>query len=223
MIDLNSLFDISVIVAVFGAMILYFGKIMCDIDVGFHDKLDYSITGLIFVLVLVILPFVGAYAIYTNTKSVLESSNIVSLINLIVLIIMILLLICSKKHIDLNKKGKTSKDSKNFFIKYVGNDIALFFYAGIAFLVTFYNYSFVDTDLMNFVYSIISTIFILTLSAIISAYHKIKEYPNVRFLLQDGSSVDGIVIKYADFIKVICHNKKEVKINKDAILKIDKL
>jgi hypothetical protein len=221
--EISSLFDISVIVAVFGAMILYFGKIMCDINVGFHEKLDYSIPGLIFVLVWVILPSVAAYTIYMQTISTLKTLNIMSLINPIVLIIAVLLLICGKKHIDLNKKGKISKDSKDFFIKYVGNDIVLFLYACIAFLITFYDYSFIEIDLMNFVFSIIGTIFILTLSAMISAYNKIKEYPNVRFFLQDGSSVDGIVIKYADFIKVLENRKKEVKINKNVILKIEKL
>jgi hypothetical protein len=222
MIEINSLFDISIIIAIFAASMLYFGKLICDIDVEFHEKLDYSMHGLIFILVWVVLPFSAAYVIYNNSSSTLKTLNVGNLINFVLLVILLLLVICGKKHSDLSKKAISPKGSKDIFIKYIGNEYCLMFYSFIAFLIILYNYLFIETDLLNFVYSILTTFLLLTVCAIITAYNRIKEYPKVRIYFQNGTIVDGTILKYEDFIRILVNGNK-VRINKDAIIRIEEL
>jgi hypothetical protein len=70
----SSLIDASVIVAVFSAMILYFGKIISDIDVEYHDKLDFSVIGAIYTSVWVIVPLGAVYSVYQKYFTSIQQS-----------------------------------------------------------------------------------------------------------------------------------------------------
>lgn len=57
-------FDISFILLAISALILYFGKLIADTRVEIYDRLSLYITGLIFTVAFVFLPFLISYAIY---------------------------------------------------------------------------------------------------------------------------------------------------------------
>lgn len=56
--------DIPALIALLGAMILYFGKIIADTKVEHFKRINIYITGLFFTLTLIFLPFVVAYQIF---------------------------------------------------------------------------------------------------------------------------------------------------------------
>ncbi len=223
MIEINSLFNISVIVAVFGAMILYFGKIMSDINVEFHEKLDYYIVGAIYTSVWIIIPlFAIAYPLYKIYFSSIQSSDFFDFIfYYLPLFIALLLLFNIRENRKLKSKGKTSKTSTNCYIKYLGNSISLWFFSFFVIISAFYWYTFIEIKFQNFVIISVITFFVLTMIAMSIAY-KNNTYPNVRIYFKDNSlPVEGTVLKYSDFV-LILENGKELRINKDAILKIEK-
>jgi hypothetical protein len=218
--DLSSLFNASVIVAVFGAFILYFGKIMSDIDVEFHDKLDFYIIGAIFTSVWVIVPlFAIAYPLFTSTQS-FTLSIWDSIVYFIPLLIAILLGVNIKENINLRKQGISPQTSNKLVIK-LGNKFVLLFFSILAIVSAYYWYLSIETKFVLFVVFSIYTFFILTLIAMSYAYQK-NEYPHVFIYLQNNPiPIKGIVLKYADFVYIL-ENGKEVRINTDAIVKIEK-
>ena len=124
--DISSLFNASVIVAVFGAIILYFGKIMSDIDVEFHDKLDFYVVGAMFTSVWVIVPlFAIAYPLFTSSQSFVLSIWD-SIVYFIPLVIAILLILNIKENVKLRKQGISPRTSKKSVIK-LGNKFVLLF------------------------------------------------------------------------------------------------
>jgi hypothetical protein len=220
--EINNLLDASVIIAVFGAMILYFGKLMSDIDVESHDRLDYSVIGGIFSSVWIIIPVAAAYAIYkSNFTSLTQSIFLDSIFYLLPLLFAVVLMINIVENNKLKKSGQSSKTSKKFFIKYMGNAFVLWGFSFFSIVSTFYWYSFITTELIYFTISSVTTFFVLSMTAMSYAFKK-NEYPNVKIYLQNNPMpIEGIVLRYADFIYIL-ENRKEVRINKDAIVKIEK-
>jgi len=220
--EINTLVDGSVIVAVFGAMILYFGKLMSDIDVESHDRLDYSVMGGIFTSVWIIIPGAIAYASYiSNFNPLIRSTLWDSIFYFVPLLFAVLLLQNIKENAKLKKEGKPSRTSKKFFIKYIGNILVLWGFSCFSIISTFYLFSFITVDIIKFVISSITTFFVLSLAAMSYAYSK-NTFPVVRiYLKNDSPFIEGKVLKYANFI-LILENGKEVRINKDAILRIDR-
>ena len=183
---LDNLLDVSVIIAVFGAMILYFGKLMSDIDVESHDKLDYSVMGAIFTFVWIIIPVVLVYGFYINIFTSIQSSFFWdSIFYLLPLLFMIIILAIIRESIKLRKCGKNIKNSDKFFIKIMRNSYILWLFSFFSIISTFYWYSFIGTELMNFTILIVDTFFILSMVAMIEAFKK-NEYPIVRFFLQNN-------------------------------------
>jgi len=83
--------DISIIFIGFNALILYFGKIIGDIKVESHDRLSYYITGLIFVVVYILFPFLLAITVKNYIHINLSTYKVIFL-NLMQLCILLLLL-----------------------------------------------------------------------------------------------------------------------------------
>lgn len=63
MIDLSSIIslDLSILILIFAASIYYFGRIISETKIETYDKISYYITGLIFSLIYVLIPFVIGY------------------------------------------------------------------------------------------------------------------------------------------------------------------
>ena len=60
--------NVSLLIVLFGALLLYFGKVISDTKVERYDKLGYYIEGLFFLAVYVFIPFLFAYYIKNVIK-----------------------------------------------------------------------------------------------------------------------------------------------------------
>lgn len=78
--------DISILIILFGALLLYFGRIIGETKVEKYDQLGYYEEGLIFSAVFIYIPSIIAYYIYIKSPLVVSSFELI--------FIQIVLLIC---------------------------------------------------------------------------------------------------------------------------------
>lgn len=91
--------DVSIIIAVLGVILLYFGKVIADTKVEQYDKLGFYITGLVFTSVFIILPTLAVG--YLIGKIVISDRMFIGL----QLLSMVLLSLNVRAHYYLRKHG----------------------------------------------------------------------------------------------------------------------
>lgn len=67
--------DISILIILFGALLLYFGRIIGETKVEKYDQLGYYEEGLLFSAVFIYIPSLIAYYIYFKSPLVVSSLN----------------------------------------------------------------------------------------------------------------------------------------------------
>lgn len=248
-IDLSSVFwNFSVILAVAGGILIYFGKLISDTKVEKHRKNDLLISGLFFSLIFILFPvaisvytyqkelilniplwilaifqiiLVGIYSKYFNYKVVITRYELIAEYNKRF----------SKKvkdSISKNEiKGKLLKlrpDISKKSLKFV-NSLFKFFEDSrvlfvFAFCVIYTNVIFLNTENVIFISgNLILTFFNLSFIAVAFGLAS-AYYPKSKITLANGKEISGKTLKFGEFIHLITKDKKYF-VNKDHVVVIE--
>jgi len=228
----------SIISAFFAALILYFGKLIGDTQVEKYDKTSFYIQGTLFTANYIFFPSILAYFVLTNFSFILPTLWILVIQFLIMGILSWNSLAYTFRNYEIKNKFKEDANKKileakksggilgkameygekrfdipemtttayiNMPIKVFGNKNVLLFLSFLTIFST--SYFFINGTIVTFGLSVFFTFFILTLISIsygfASAY-----YPPAEILLDDGSKIEGKVIKFDEFIHLINENEK---------------
>lgn len=226
--------DIPILIILLGALILYFGKIVCDTKLEKYDKISYYIEGLTFSLWYIFFPLLLTYYIlyiYPFRISVSTPILIGTQIFIYVCLGIITFLYSSLKYGILNQLKNVTKvlvernlkhelDKKAYFlfserlIKLFRNEIVLFIFSVITILSSSLLYKLGEalTSL-----SLVLTFFILTMVALAYGYNN-TYYPLAKIYLDNGKIIEGRILKLGDnFCILLQDDIKRIYINKDKI------
>ncbi len=230
MIDLSKYVNLeflSLAVLIFGAMLLYFGKIIQDIQVDSADKYQYYFKGLLFSSVHVIIPLTisfGAYYELSKRITISTSEAFVSYVVIIPIIFLLITLYQVYRLDQMRKRGESinsTPDEHHYMII-----PWLLFASCINSFVTIYCYfSFIESEsTLAFEYlilTIIALIFLLTLLAMIFSFYNVY-YPLVRIHLDNFSIIECRMIRYDDTIQIVINNRLS-RINREKVQFIEEL
>lgn len=234
--------DLSIFIVLFGALFLYFGKIIGDTKVEKYEKLGYYIEGLIFSSVFVFIPFIFAY--YLKDVFIISSLKL--------FFIQIPILGCLtwniftheylRRHGLLGKLKKTAEQKFNQIkeqnsimgkvanregwimscvesvyynipIKLLGNKFVLLFFSFETISSNFQLYE--SSELLIFGISLIFTFFILTMVAMAYGFGN-ANYPPAKIHMIDGEIIEGKILKISEYVYLLKDDKK-IFINGDKI------
>jgi hypothetical protein len=210
----------SILIALFGAMFLYFGKIIQDIQVDEGDKFQIYYNGFIFSLVHVLLPFGIAYFVIFSQTTFNEGVG--SFLLYIPMLIVIVLIIYVRRYHRMRRQGLSIMRNRDDVKMVYGLPVL-----GISFLnwlITFYYYGIYQQNqtglnFVNMFMSVIITIFTLSVLAGIFGYHSVW-YPTVTINTDTEIFSDVKLIKSGKTVQ-ISRAGRLVIINKDKIKNIE--
>jgi len=208
---------LSFSVVAFGAILLYFGKLIQDIQVESSSTLGYYQKGIMFSITGVFTPLAIVYPIYKTNDFPIDFNILI----IIQIIIPLVLLYFFKKYYNLAKEGK-SKQYGN-----LGIELFSIVILGVSFF-NFYSVSEFVYLLRNnnpgvialVILSLLLTFISITVLAILYSYHTVS-YPSVKIYIENNPvPIEGSLIKFDETI-ILVKNKKPIRINKDKVLYIE--
>jgi hypothetical protein len=239
--------DLSIFIVLFGALFLYFGKIIGDTKVEKYEKLGYYIEGLIFSSVFVFIPFIFAYYL----KDVFRISSL----NLFFIQIPILGCLTwniftheyLRRHGLLGELKKAAEQKLNQIkeqnsimgkvanregwimsgvesvyynipIKLFGNKYILLLFSFETMLSNFRLFE--STELIFFGVSLLFTFLILTMVALAYGYNN-ADYPYAKIYLGDDKIIEGKIVKFGDYVYLV-KDDKMFFVNQDKITYVEK-
>lgn len=206
----------SIIILIFGAMFLYFGKIIQDIQVEEGDKIQIYLNGLIFSSVHVLLPLAIAFMITFSLKPYNES--LITYLVYIQIGILLGTLFFSKRYYDMRHRGESIKRTRNEVkILYA---IPMLIVSFTNWMLTLYCYQIfqqnqIGLNFLNFLLSMITITFTFTLLAGIFSYHTVY-YPTVTIHAGRTPFSNVKLIKSGKTVQ-ISRGGQTILINKDKI------
>lgn len=250
---------LPIISAFFAAIIIYFGKIISDTKVEKYDKIGFYIEGMFFTVKYIFIPSILAYFIISSFSisfSIFLLFLVQILVgtflswNLVAYIFRRFEL-RNKFKKDAKEKLSKIKESKSTLgkllegfwkkadypelvtyvwldipIKWFGKHSMLFVFSFLTVFST--SYLFIYGDVLNFVSSLIFNFYILTSISLSYGFSK-AYYPPAEILLEDGTKINGKILKFGDFIYILKENEKffvnsnKVKLVRESKFKENKL
>jgi hypothetical protein len=209
----------SIIIVVFGAMFLYFGKIIQDIQVNEGDKFDIYYNGLMFSSVYVIIPLALAfYIVFTYITTYDEVwADILVFVQIAILLPTLYYIVEYTKKRD---KGVSVKKSRyEMKQKYAFPTLLISFFSWLFTLYCYGSFRQTQTSL-NFVYfllSLVLLIFTLSVLAGIFSYNTVY-YPKVIIHMASTTApfTEVRLVKFAKTVR-ISKAEKPILINKENI------
>jgi hypothetical protein len=219
-IDLSQLMNsgyLSFLVIAFGAALLYFGKIIQDLQVESSGTQGYYETGILYVIISILIPLPIAYMLYKFEQFYFDY-NLWMFVQIALTFYLIIDVSYSRKLRNENKVRHETENSRLFSIFVIL--IASFF----SFYSNLYLYHFlngVNQIFINFILSILFTFMALTIAAQKFSYQSIRYYPEVKIYFENNQvPLQGTMKRYDDTIKLLV-NDKFIRINKDKIVYIE--
>jgi hypothetical protein len=219
-IDLSQLINsgyLSFLVIAFGAALLYFGKIIQDLQVESGGTLGYYEKGILYVIISIFIPFPIAYMLYKFELFYFDY-NIWMFVQMALTIYLIIDICYSRKLKNENKVRHETEISRLFSIVVILTTSFFSFYSNL-YLYHFLNG--INQIFINFILSVLFTFMALTIAAQKFSYQSIRYYPEVKIYLENNPvPLQGIMKRYDDTIKLLT-NEKFIRINKDKVVYIE--
>ena len=239
---ISGFLDLSVIIAIFTAILIYFGKIIADTKVERFEKTDILISGLFFTIVFVLFPFALNLFFYKKEWIVNIAPEAIILFHLSILAIYTRYnSFKSLKMFELEKEYTKRFDKKINQInnmktieshlipqKFISSkqtldifDKIFKFFENVNVLLIisisiFYSIFVISTGNVLIVISIAILSFVnLSMIALVHGTST-TYYPRSKITLIDGNIIEGKTIKFGDFVYIINKTKKYF-INKNQI------
>lgn len=245
---IGNIFDISAILVVFGAIFIYFGKIIADTKVEKYEKTDLFMQGLFFVLIFIFFPSAVSYFLYQKNLILKISSWLIILVQLIILGayvkyynfkgVMLKYEATNEYKKQFNKKINELTNQNKIIEKVINQtknpeekSVAIFTKINkilenqktllVLSLIILYS-NIISVNASNILFLVangILTFFNLSLFAM--AYGLANAYyPLSKIWLTNGKVIAGKTLKFGEFIHLLTKDKKYF-INKDQVIFIE--
>jgi len=227
--------DVSTIILVFTAILIYFGKVISDVKVEKHNKTDIMIVGLFFTLLFIMLPLSLILFLFENNWVIQISPWLILTFQFIILWFLsryssfnTIKLLNQRKRFDFEfeKKIKEIKIKSEIIKNSIKEDSELSQYSFSLFekmfkfiskptvllILSFCLLYSITTTLISFTILSFTSIFILSFInfSLIAVVRGIStsDYPLSTITLIDGKKIKGITLKYGEFFYIIRKDKK---------------
>jgi len=231
--------DVSIILILSGALMLYFGKIIKDFQGEVGDRLEYYKQGAVFIIFIIVIPgIVGFFASeYIENKINIINKEIFLPLFIIILLLFIFLLIMlnfkTKYNINyyfyiIDNKFSKMKSFKDKIYKSIiiisENQITL---SIMSFLTVFSEITFIKISIkflntiILFLFIVFTNFIVYTAFAIIYGF-SIAYYPEVIVFAEENKKFTGKLLRSSDYIELI-DNNKIIRINSDKVLYIEEV
>lgn len=200
-----------IIIPIIAALFYYFGRIINIVEVQQQQTVDYYIKGMLFSIIYIAMPVVMTFTLLQSIplKLVFWQSSV---LETVVGLLLYLLHNYLYKHRPLITTNKLIKILQHY-------PHILFILSTITILSV---YAYVTPENIfqsNTIILFIGAFAILTLLASTLGY-LITNYPQVKIVLEDKSEINGIILKFGNYV-ILQHEGSKLLINKDRIISIE--
>ena len=215
--------DVSALIAIVGAAILYFGKIIGDLQEERYTKLDYYKSGFEFILFFVLIPSIFIYSlILLFVEKLNKSMQIISFV--IVFFIVIAFLYVYLQHTE--RKIKIIENPTTLY-QYQNNSHILdkgwmlwIFDIASIYLVLM-TFELLRDDIFYII--IVVTLYFLILTYIAINYGlSMRRFPEVTVYTENDKIITGVLLSRGDFIELL-EKDKITRVNADKVIYIEEI
>ncbi len=218
MVDISSqlaIVDISALIIVVGTLILYFGKVIGDLQEEKYGKLDYYETGFRFIYLFVLFPSLLAYILVTLYK---PDKLVFGILSIIIILFLIFY------HRNLNEKMKIIRNLKQlqqYRKSILDNDWILLIFAFITIYDIFISVEFLNLNIFSIIMIILFSIGVFTYIAINYGL-SMRRFPEVTVYTENDKIITGVLLSRGDFIELL-EKDKITRVNADKVIYIEEI